>query len=278
MNERALGFHFEFGANWLDYLQHVDEAAIREAEKGLLKLIPQDELRGARFLDIGCGSGLHALAAVRLGSGGVVAIDIDPDSVLAARTTLAGRDNASVRELSIFDASPDELGLFDVVYSWGVLHHTGAMWDAVARAAALVRPGGLLALALYQKTPCCGMWRAEKRFYTAAPEPIRAIVRAFYKSICFFRLLLSGRNPFRVIREYKSSRGMNFHIDVRDWLGGYPYESASPAEIHRQLAALNFEAFREYPLPRAIGLLGTGCAEFVFRRTRRNESGQDLGE
>ena len=263
---RSLDTHFEFGENWRGFLRHVDQEAVAEAERGLLKLIPQERIEGARFLDIGCGSGLHSLAASRLGAAEVLAIDIDPKSVRAAQQQLSGRKGAEARRLSIFDAEPAYLGAFDLVYSWGVLHHTGAMWEAVERAAQFVKPGGLFAIALYQKTPFCGLWRIEKRLYTASPEPLRWLARALYTAAYVAGLALVGRNPLRVIRDRKNTRGMNFHTDIHDWLGGYPYESAEPAEIKARIEPLGFVSVREYPLPKRFGLFGTGCCEFVFQR------------
>lgn len=265
-DERQLDAHFEFGENWLQYLEHVDEAAVERAEAGLLKLLPRERLAGARFLDIGCGSGLHSLAAVRAGALEVVAVDIDPSSVRAAQTLLAQHDNASAQQLSVFDAAAAELGTFDVVYSWGVLHHTGDMWNAVECAARFVRPGGAFAIALYLKTPFCGAWRVEKRLYSAAPVRVRKAVRRLYTAAYYLRIAASGKNPWRFVREYKTLRGMNFHIDVHDWLGGYPYESASPAEIKAHILPLGFTVEKEFPTPRGIGLFGTGCVEFVFRK------------
>jgi SAM-dependent methyltransferase len=266
---RQVESHFEFGENWLDYLRHVDEAAVAEAERGLLKLLPAAAIAGSRFLDIGCGSGLHALAALRLGARELVAIDIDPNSVKAASALLAQwapDAKAQVRRLSIFDADPAELGTFDIVYSWGVLHHTGSMWEAVERAARFVQPGGLFALALYQKRPSCGPWRVEKRLYTAAPGFVRAAMRGVYKTAFFAGLAVTGRNPWRYVRDYKSVRGMNWHNDVHDWMGGYPYESATPAEVAARLAPLGFEPVAVHALKPGLGLLGTGCAEYTYRR------------
>lgn len=266
---KSLTTHFEFGENWLDYSTKVDEAAIVEAERGLLKLLPADALRGSRFLDIGCGSGLHSVAALRLGVRELVAIDIDPNSVKAAESLLnryAPGTAVTTQVLSIFDADPGALGTFDIVYSWGVLHQTGAMWEAIERAARLVRPGGLFAIALYQKRPTCGLWRVEKRIYTAAPAPLRAIIRGAYKAAFYAGLLFSGRGPAGYVRNYKSVRGMDFHNDVHDWLGGYPYESASPTEVRDRLGALGFELYSEHVLPSRVGILGTGCAEYTFQR------------
>jgi SAM-dependent methyltransferase len=261
--------HFSFGENWLGYLSQVDAQAKTEAEKGLLKLFPREALAGARFLDIGCGSGLHSLAALRLGATDLTAIDIDANSVKATTRLLedappsVGKD---IRLLSIFDAEPEALGLFDIVYSWGVLHHSGAMWEAVERASRFVRPGGLFGLALYEKCPSCGFWTAEKKLYSRSPALVQKAIRGVYKGAFYAALLATGKWSATYIRTYKSTRGMSFHHDIHDWLGGYPYESAKVEEVRTRLRDWGFEIVRLFsPKPR-LGLFGTGCAEFTLRR------------
>ena len=128
---------------------------------------------GKTFLDIGCGSGLNALAALSLGAASVTAVDIDENSVSTTQALLAARapnPNWSAKLASVFDMTPDTFGTFDVVYSWGVLHHTGSMWKAIDCAARLVSPGGLYAIAIYTKTPLCGFWQYEKAFYSKSPK------------------------------------------------------------------------------------------------------------
>lgn len=269
-NLKALDTHFEFGENWLDYLNRVDEAAIASAEQGLLRLIPSRLLKGARFLDIGCGSGLHSLAALRLGVAELVALDIDPTSVKAAEALIAAHArlaDAQVKELSIFEADSETLGTFDIVYSWGVLHHTGAMWEAVERASRFVRPNGLLVIALYERRPSCAFWLREKRLYSRSPEFVRKVLRGAYKSVFWLGLIATGRNPAEHFRKYRSRRGMNFHHDVHDWMGGYPYESASMDQVKGRMRDLGFEIVFSRGIKKGLRLLGTGCAEYTLVRT-----------
>lgn len=258
----ALEEHFHFRENWQRYLKHVDDNAIKEAEAGLLKLVPADALKGATFLDIGCGSGLHSLAAWRLGAM-VTSIDLDPDSV-AATEQLRNREGAdfTVRQQDVFDAK----GEYDIVYSWGVLHHTGAMWPAIEHAAGLVKPGGLFAIALYQKTPKCGMWANIKRRYSKSGKLAQRAAQALYVAAFSLRQVTLGQNPIKYITGYKSSRGMNYFVDVHDWLGGYPYESASPEEVVAFFGKLGFAPLLKYPLEPGSGWFGSGCAEFTFRK------------
>lgn len=261
---------FGFGRNWKSFVAGIGEKSIIEAENGLRRLFPDGALAGRRFLDIGCGSGLSMLAALRLGAVSAQGIDLDRESVEAAEALLsrhaAGRD-WSVRQSSILDADPAALGTHDIVYSWGVLHHTGSLWQAMDRAVALVAPGGRFAFAIYRRTPLCGFWKLEKRLYIALPEIGQTAVRAAYKAAFLLALAMTGRNPRRYVAEYHGARGMDWHHDVHDWLGGYPYESTDPGEIAAFLRRRGFALERqiEHP-PVALGIFGSHCDEFVALR------------
>jgi 2-polyprenyl-6-hydroxyphenyl methylase/3-demethylubiquinone-9 3-methyltransferase len=261
--------HFEFGQNWRNYSRTIDQSRIDAAIVGVRKLFP-DGLSGRTFLDIGCGSGLHSLAALQLGAASVVAIDIDENSVSTTHTLLtkhAAGSNWTARTVSIFDTSPADLGEFDIVYSWGVLHHTGDMWRAIERAAKFAKPGGQFAIAIYSATSCDAIWKIEKRFYARAPRPIQWTLRhAYIAAFLAAKLVRSRENPLAFIQNYSRTRGMNFSHDVHDWLGGYPYETATAGEIHERVCRMGFAEQRSFPLPMTFGLFGSGCHEFVFRK------------
>ena len=74
------GERFEFGKNWSQFLSHLNDSRIAEAEQSLRNMLEVDDLCGKRFLDIGSGSGLFSLAARRLGAS-VYSFDYDPRSV-----------------------------------------------------------------------------------------------------------------------------------------------------------------------------------------------------
>lgn len=266
--------HFAFGKNWLDYAAKIDELKIRQATEDLRRLSGGRRLTGKTFLDIGCGSGLHALAALRLGAARVVGVDIDPESVAAATATVArfaGGADADFKVRSVFELTPEEFGRFEVVYSWGVLHHTGDMVAAIEAAARLVAPGGDFYLALYRKTPFCGLWRRVKRWYAkATPQSQR---RAMSVYLLLFRVgcWIKGRNFESYVRDYSRQRGMDFYNDVHDWLGGYPYESISPGACHDLMTRTGLTLEREFIQQKrlSLGILGSGCDEYAFRRIAR---------
>ena len=260
---------FAFGENWASYAALVDEDRLQEAERGLVRLLGPDTLRGQSLIDIGCGSGLHAAAAGRLGAARVLAVDLDTRSVETAQAVLAQHAPtlaAEVRQASVFDLDPAPLGQFDVVYSWGVLHHTGAMHEAVRGAARLVAPGGLFAFALYRRTRLCGLWRREKRWYAAASPGAQALARNIYVTALRAAFLATGRDFSAYVANYKQSRGMDFSHDVHDWMGGYPYESIGADEVGRMMAELGFAHVRSFTRPKSLGLFGSGCDEYVYRR------------
>lgn len=260
--------HFAFGRNWASYARLVTEAHVEEAVRGLQRLVGGN-LEGKRVLDIGCGSGLHALAALRLGAREVVAIDIDEDSRATTQQLLQAHAPAqhwSTHRVSVFDL---QLGLFDVVYSWGVLHHTGDMYRALRCAASLVSPTGQFIFALYRHTRLCWLWKIEKKWYAQASPAAQRRARTVY--LALFRLglpLTTGQYSFNsYVATYRQQRGMDFSHDVHDWLGGWPYESISPAQTEQLMSGLGFARVRAFVRARVgLGVFGSGCDEYVYAR------------
>jgi 2-polyprenyl-6-hydroxyphenyl methylase/3-demethylubiquinone-9 3-methyltransferase len=267
--EVARGERFRFGANWQRFLAVLDDSRIAIAEESLRDMLGIVSLDGKRFLDAGSGSGLFSLAARRLGAT-VVSFDFDPQSVactMELRSRFFPNDTRwTVSEGSILNAQfLESLGSFDVVYSWGVLHHTGDMWRAMELVHPLVAKGGQLFIALYNDQGVHSrVWRALKRTYCSG-----AVGRWLVTGLCVphfvGRQLLSdavrGRNPFEYYRSYRQLRGMSVIRDWHDWLGGYPYEVATPT------ATFDFFRARGFVLARMKTTNGLGCNEFVFLRT-----------
>jgi 2-polyprenyl-6-hydroxyphenyl methylase/3-demethylubiquinone-9 3-methyltransferase len=267
MNQALNDTRFEFGKNWESYSQLVDAPRIASAVTRLSQLLGTDSLAGKTFLDIGCGSGLHALAALNLGAERVRAIDLDPDSVATTRAMLERfgcLDRAEVVQQSVFDLNPERDGRYDVVYSWGVLHHTGDMNRAIAAAARMVQLGGYFAVALYGKTFYCGAWTHIKRWYVKATPKRRTAAERLYMRLFGIYLLLRGKRLSTHIHNYHNKRGMDFMHDVRDWIGGYPYESIRPRELDALLRPLGFSRIHA-TVKRRSGLFGSGCDEYLYQ-------------
>ncbi len=264
------GERFEFGKNWTRFLALLNEERIAEAEDSLKKMLDVESLEGKSFLDIGSGSGLFSLAARRLGAR-VFSFDYDPHSV-ACTTELKRRffsadPNWHVETGSALDKNYIEsLGRFDIVYSWGVLHHTGAMWQALENASIPVKENGKLFIAIYNDTGSqARRWLWIKKTYNRLPgflkTPFAAAVIAPEEAKLLARSILTLK-PLNYVRswtQYDAGRGMNKWRDIVDWVGGYPYEFAAPEEI------FDFYKVRGFQLTKIrCGGVGLGCNEFVF--------------
>jgi len=262
--------HFRFGDNWQTYSHLITEPRIDQAVVDMKRLLGSDDLLQQTFIDVGSGSGLHSLVALRLGATSVTGFDLDQESVETARQVLskyAPKGDWRIEQRNVFDGPTVSGQTYDVVYSWGVLHHTGAMWQAIEKTMALVAEEGRFAIAIYRKTPSCNGWRRFKRVYASVPKFLQTALRWPYISLFLLALIVTGRNPLSYVRTYESNRGMNYFTDVHDWLGGYPYESASPEELQSFFEERGFAKELGFTKPtRLWGLFGTGCDEFLFRR------------
>lgn len=269
------GTRLQFGKNWRAFVANLEQGQIDEAERSLTSNLGLAMFPGKRFLDVGSGSGLFSLAARRLGST-VYSFDYDPQSVACAEYLKAkyfpDDPDWIISEGSALDKEfLERLGTFDVVYSWGVLHHTGAMWDALENVGNMVASQGRLFLSIYNdQGGATQVWYAIKAAYNRAPSLLRGLILG----CCFLRLWgprtlldLVGGKPFRTWKQYQRTRGMSPWRDVVDWVGGYPFEVARPEQI------FHFYRKRGHVL---LGLKtcggGHGCNEFVFEKLTPGQS------
>lgn len=280
INAPANGNAFAFGKNWSRFLTTLNDDRVLAAENSLRTLLRVETLNGQRFLDAGSGSGLFSLAAYRM-QANVVSFDVDRDSIACTqelkRRYASSSERWNVTIGSLLDESfLQSLGSFDVVYCWGVAHHTGDMWSAIHNLSQNVKPNGFFVLAIYNdQLYISKAWRGIKRIYNRLPPVLRPLFAAAVGSYAFLKRLIvtmlaallrliTLRNPFVPLLNWAretQARGMHGWYDLVDWVGGWPFEVAKPEEIFRYLRD------RQFMLKEMTTCIGHGCNEFVFQKT-----------
>lgn len=257
---------FSFGMNWQKFVErNFSDERVEISRAHILCFLGLPDLEGKSFLDIGCGSGIHSLAACRSGAAKIVGIDVDPYSVETSkriREMTGPHPDWEILHGSVLDdAFVATIAPADVVYSWGVLHHTGDLWKAVRNAASRIAPGGLFYIAVYEKTEKSPYWIALKKEYNRASTIRKKAMEVSY----VYRHFFADRAPrymlesIRYMRDYRKTRGMEFWTDIRDWLGGWPYEPATPDEVTSFCAG-------ELGLSTVKVKTGEANVEYLFRK------------
>lgn len=272
--------NFKFGENWENFLKVLTNERIRIAEESLKTMLGADSLNGLTFLDVGSGSGLFSLCARRLGAS-VVSFDYDRCSVGCTNQLklryFPDDSKWKIMQGSVLDKTfLESIGSFDVVYAWGVLHHTGHMWDAMNNVARLVKESGLLFIAIYNDQGLeSTRWKRIKRIYNQLPTFLRPVYTAAIMAPIEARAIISFwpvprlnivkniKSRINFFRGYKKDRGMSYWHNLVDWVGGYPFEVAKPEEISDFYAALGF-SLKE----KSIIDTGWGNNQFVFRKQK----------
>lgn len=258
---------FGFGANWSSFSKHVDAERVREARDSITTRL--GDISDLSFLDAGCGSGLFSLAAAELGAIRVHSFDFDENSVTTTRSLkerfLPATSSWTIERGDVLNPGYiEQLGPWDIVYSWGVLHHTGNMQQAWANVATSVAPGGRLFISIYNDQGLNSrLWSLVKRGYHRVPAPLRLlyVVFAMGPREALSALATGPVGYVRNWREYKANRGMSRWHDLVDWAGGYPFEVAKPEIVFEFFHSHGFAL--EWMSTCAGGL---GCNQFVFKR------------
>jgi len=260
---------FSFGKNWELFLKGLDDNKIELAKKSLSDFTKLEDFKKKSFLDFGCGSGLFSLCAVKLGAKKVISIDIDDNSLNCAKYLRKKfKISEKVWEIKKGSALDKEfiksLPKVDILYSWGVLHHTGSMYEALGNMDLLLKKGSIFYTAIYNDFSGVpfnsSTWVKIKKFYSSSNIVVRKISELGYTSLIFSGLILNGRNPISYVKNYSKIgiRGMNFYRDIVDWLGGYPFEYASISEIEIFYNKLGLKLINTRETKRE------GCNEFLF--------------
>ncbi len=273
--EVARGERFEFGKNWSAFLSVLNDERISTAVESLKSMLEVETLEGKSFLDIGSGSGLFSLAARKLGAR-VHSFDFDSNSFACTQELrnryFANDPNWRVEQGSALDADYlTSLGKFDIVYSWGVLHHTGEMWRALENAVIPTTEGGRLFIAIYNDTGSqARRWHWIKNTYCSLPgllKTVFAVMVTLPDEVKKFIASIFTLKPMSYVHswtQYKNGRGMNRWYDIIDWVGGFPYEVATVDQI------FEFYKQRGFTLTKiTTGGVGLGCNEFVFEKRTR---------
>lgn len=277
---------FWFGRNWKNYVKNVvDEKVLSEAMLSLVKYVPdgmneRNFYFGKVFIDVGCGSGLFSLSALKLGCKEVISFDIQDES-LEAVNLLKAKFNYllppnyswSVFKGDILDENIVQIfkEKGDIVYSWGVLHHTGDMYKAISNCCQLVKKGGYLIIAIYNHGATSPAWEKIKRFYNKHKSLQKFLGFLYALYVCIGYMI--RRRTFNLYRE----RGMHVFYDAIDWIGGYPYEYACFDEIKNYVENLGFklvkaptilpcEKNKKINIFEILRAKNIGCNEFVFQK------------
>ena len=159
----------------------------------------------------------------------------------------------------------DQLGRYNIVYSWGLLHHTGKMWAAIDNCIYLVNDDGIFFIAIYNDQGIKShFWWMVKWLYNRLPRFLRKPFAYTAGFFVIFLMLLKHTIKLKLMVilgsnfDYKQSRGMSMLSDIDDWYGGFPYEFSTYEYLVDYVQSEGFE------LQNGKKASSLGCHELVF--------------
>ena len=265
---------FKFGENWLKFNKLINYKKILQATKSLKKY--NIKFKKKSFLDVGCGSGLFSLAASTMGCNKIYSIDVDNSSI---KSTQIVRNNFKKKSLNwkvekvslIGDNFKKKCFNYDIIYCWGVAHHTGNMFKAFKNLSDVAKLNSYLIIAIYNDEGLKSkIWWLIKFIYNFVPQGLKKLYAFFIMSIIrklyvIIRLLftLKFNELYSFLKKKtKRTRGMNKEIDIMDWVGGYPYEYIKFNDLKKYFIAKGFKVIKSHQCK------GPGNHEIVFKREK----------
>jgi ubiquinone/menaquinone biosynthesis C-methylase UbiE len=161
-----------------EYFEEI-EAHRYATEPEILSFADFGSARGEKVLEVGVGAGTDFLQWVRAGAE-AHGVDLTPEAVehVKARLEVYGLQAEDVR-VADSESLPFEDDAFDLVYSWGVIHHTPDTYRALAEIIRVCRPGGACKIMVYNRhsVVACDLWlrKALRRL-----QPFRSLSWCLY--------------------------------------------------------------------------------------------------
>ena len=250
---------FSFGSNWNEFIDNsITNKSFDRKLKYCINHLSNTFSKSIDkkiFIDIGCGSGLFSLAAIKLNASKVLSFDFDLNSVNTTNKLLSlkGVDKEKANSLqhdirneiilSNYLNAEQSKKIQKFIYCAGVVHHTGNVYLSMDNVSKLANnKNDEIFISIYNKIPVLTfLWWLEKKIYINV-----GIWRRLALFIWLFAWssywILKLQNPIKNIQRYgDNDRGMSFLTDAKDWLGGYPYEPLYKEDVIAFFKKRNFE-------------------------------------
>jgi len=183
----------------------------------LFQRLQGEGVAGKTLLEIGCGIGIDTVSLADLGFREVVGVDLTESAIQVARQRAAIEGRHTLRfEVANGEQLPFPDASFDIVYSFGVIHHTPSIAKAIAEIHRVLRPGGRALVMIYHRHSLVDLIHRVLRLPYESPQHLRdhcPIVNRYSRSEA--RALFAAFAPVHVYTDYPFTYGMRH---VTGWL------------------------------------------------------------